>query len=193
MFALAVALLTAAPVRVNNLAGLQIERHFVHTRNGATRVLHLVIPAAETKNSEPYEVEVPKGTAALLARYLATYHPRLSPGSSPWLFPNDVGERRDTTAFATEIVAFVLRETGIQMNVHLFRHLAAKLYWEKYPEDIETVRRMLGHKSITTTLRYYAEMKSTAAFRRYDEVIRGLREQAGMRELEDTKPAGDRS
>lgn len=192
MFALAVELLTVAPVRIDNLAGLEIERHFLHIRSGVTSVVHLVIPAAETKNGAPYEVALPEVTAAVLASYCTTYHPRLSPGPSRWLFPNAQGERRDTTAFATEISRFVLRETGIQMNVHLFHHLAVKLHLEAHPEDVETARRILGHKSVTTTLRSYVEVKSAAAFRRYDHVIQTLREQAVVVPRR-TKSAGARS
>ena len=160
MLALAVELLTMAPVRIDNLASLEIARHFVRIRSGTTTMVHLVIPAAETKNGAPYEMALPQETAAILASYLATYHPRLSPAVSPWLFPNDQGACRNTTAFASALSHFVMRETGIRMNVHLFRHLAAKLHLEVYPEDIETARRVLGHKSATTTLRSYAEVKS---------------------------------
>jgi hypothetical protein len=39
------------------------------------------------------------------------------------------------------------------------------------------VRRLLGHTNVATTLRYYAEIKTAAAFRRYDSVIADLRAQ----------------
>jgi len=177
MFALAVELLTVAPVGIDNLAGLEIERHFVHIRSGTASVVHLVIPAAETKNAAPYELVLPRETAAVLASYC---HVSPAPVSrtSRWLFPNDEGKRRHTTSFATEISRFVLRETDIRMNVHLFRHLAAKLYLDAYPEDIETARWVLGHKSSAATRRSYAEVKSAAAFRRYDGMIQNLRKQA---------------
>jgi integrase len=101
----------------------------------------------------------------------------LASAPGPWLFPNGRGERRNTTSFATMISGFILRETGIQMNVHLFRHLAAKLHLEAHPEDIETARRVLSHSSTTTTLRSYADLENTSAFRRYDDMIASKREQ----------------
>jgi integrase len=61
------------------------------------------------------------------------------------------------------------------MHVHLFRHLAVNLHLNANPEDVDTARRLLGHKSLRTTLRAYAEMKTAAAFKSYDEVISGLR------------------
>ena len=79
-------------------------------------------------------------------------------------------------SFRALISAFVLRETGINMHVHLFRHLAVNLHLDANPEDVETARRILGHKSLRTTLRAYADMKTAAAFKRYDEMISTLRE-----------------
>lgn len=79
------------------------------------------------------------------------------------------------------------------MNVHLFRYLATKLHLETYPEDIETVRQILGHRSITTTLRSYTDIKTAAAFRRYDDIIAGLREQSRVRLERGTKRGKDLS
>ena len=177
MYAIAAELLIIAPIRADNLTGLQLDRHLVTIRTGGSRTRHLVIAAEEIKNGVPFEVELPADTERLLATYLARHHPHLSPGASPWLFPNDLGERRSTVSFSNGICDFVLRETGIRMNVHLFRHAAVKSYLDAHPEDIETARRLLGHKSITTTLRSYAETRTAAAFRRYDAVIQTLRAQ----------------
>ena len=178
MYATAVELLTIAPIREENLTELRLDRHFVSIRAGSAKTLHLVLSAEETKNDAPYELEIPPDTAKLLATYRTQYHPRLSKGVSPWLFPNPAGERRSVVSFAQGISRFVLRETGIVMNVHIFRHTAAKLHLDAHPEDIETVRRILGHKNVTTTTRYYAETKTAAAFRRYGDLIAGLRDQS---------------
>jgi integrase len=193
MFALAVELLVAAPLRIDNLTGLEIDRHFKRVRSGATSTVHLIIPAAETKNGAPYEKALPREAATTLAGYLDLYHRRLSAGPSQWLFPNDDGMRRSTTSFATMLCRFVLRETGIRMNAHLFRHLAAKPHLGAHPEDIETARLTLGHKSSATTRRFYAEMKSAAAFRRYDDVVQSWREQAVPVRQRAQKPTGGRS
>jgi integrase len=40
------------------------------------------------------------------------------------------------------------------------------------------VQRMLGHKSIRTTMAVYTGAETRAAIRRYDEVVLGLRAQA---------------
>jgi integrase len=180
-FALAIELLLVAPIRIKNLTSLESERHLLRTRIGRDAVVHLVIPGDEMKNGEPYEMALPQESAELVDEYLRTYRSRLTPAPSPWLFPGYGGKRRHPEAFARLISEFVLRETGIRMHVHLFRHLAVKLHLEAHPEDVETARRILGHKSLRTTLRAYADVKNATAFRRYDELIATLRERSRRR------------
>jgi integrase len=57
------------------------------------------------------------------------------------------------------------------MNAHLFRHLAGMLFLERQPGEYETVRRLLGHKKLETTMGYYARFDSKAAAKRYDDVV----------------------
>ena len=40
------------------------------------------------------------------------------------------------------------------------------------------MRHLLGHRSIATTIRYYAGMETAAALRHYDRAILGLRQDA---------------
>ena len=94
---------------------------------------------------------------------------------SPLVFANAQGKPRCPTTFATGISEFLLKEAGIRMNVHLFRHLAVKLHLEENPGDVETARRILGHKSLTTTLRSYAETKTTGAFHRFHGMLSNRR------------------
>jgi integrase len=190
MFALAVEILIVAPMRINYLTGMELDRNIVRTRPGPKGVVHIVIPKEEVKNDEPYEVELPQETADLLAVYLRTYRSRLSSVSSPWLFPNDEGKRRVTERFSTSISEFVLRETGIKMNVHLFRHLAATLHLRANPDDLETSRRILGHRSLTTTMKFYAEIKTSAAFKRYDGMIAAARDSGRSRQASTSKLVG---
>ncbi len=181
--ALAVESLIVAPMRIKNLTLLEHERHLLPTRYGAAPVMHLVLAGEEVKNKEPYEMPLPKRTAEFLALFLKEYHHRLTPVPSPWLFPGYGGGQRHVEAFSRQISEFVLRETGIRKHVHLFRHLAVKLYLEAHPGDLETARRLLGHTSLRTTMRSYADIKTAASFRRYDEMLDARREGAEKRLL----------
>jgi integrase len=175
MLALAVELLLVAPMRLRNLASLEIHRHLPVVGRGKQYTRHISIPPEETKTGEAFETLLPSGTAKLLQEYLETYWPLLTEGSSIYLFPNPSGIRRNLISFSDAISRFVERETGLIINPHLFRHLAGKLHLRMNPNDLETVRRILGHRRSETTSRYYTEEQAGRAFRAYDTTIGELR------------------
>ena len=108
--------------------------------------------------------------SALRLAFLTAY-------AAPWLFPGEHGGRRPSGGFGHQISDFMAREVGLVITPHQFRHLAAKLYLDHHPEGLETVRRLLGHKSLETTMRFYRELKSILAGKRYsallDELVAG--------------------
>lgn len=175
MFAVAVEILTMAPMRLANLAQIEIGPHLVETRRGDARALHIVIPSKDTKTKAPYEMSLPKDCQALIERYIEAYRPRVFSGPSMHLFPGRHGGCRALGPFSTDISEFILKQTGIVMHTHLFRHLAGKLYLDANPNDIETVRRLLSHKSTNTTLRSYTSLTGTHAIERYDRLVTSLR------------------
>jgi integrase len=168
--AVAIAVELVIPIRVENLAGLCLDRHLQFVGNRA----YLAIPAEETKNDNAIEAELPPYLTRQLRIYIETYRPMLFGSPTPWLFPGENGERRGTGGFGMQIGAFVAREAGVMMTTHQFRHLAAKLYLDQNPDGVETVRRLLGHKSIETTMRFYRELESVLATKRYGEFLQQL-------------------
>jgi integrase len=175
MMALAVELLLMTTIRISNLGGIEVERHLTEVRRGRKAVRHLVIDPEDVKNEVPIQVPLPPETANLLNVYLETYRARICSPVGPYLFPGRGGARRSRESFSLLLKKFIRRETGLTMNPHLFRHLAAKLHLDVNPHEIEVVRQVLGHTSTKTTLRAYADLSSDAAFRRWDETVTGLR------------------
>ena len=173
--ALAVELLLMAPVRAENLVNINTERHIQRTRSGKGGVVHLVIPGAEVKNEEDLEFELPSATVDLLDLYLKDYHPRLVSGPCPWLFPGKENKPKTREHFGDQVSRHVFKATGLRVNLHLFRHIAAKLYLDLNPGGYEVVRRLLGHRSMETTIRFYAGMEHAAAGRHFDAEILRLR------------------
>jgi integrase len=55
------------------------------------------------------------------------------------------------------------------------RHIGAKLWLQENPGNFEVVRRVLGHKSLTTITRSYIEFDDQAAVRLYDNIILDIR------------------
>ncbi len=175
--ALAVGLLLMMPVRAANLVGLHLERHIQRTRAGKNGVVHVVIPGHEVKNGEDLEFELPDDVVRLLDIYLRDFHPRLSEEPSPWLFPGrEPGKHKAIMTLGEQVRKQVFNSTGLHVNLHLFRHIGAKFYLDCMPGGYEVVRKMLGHRSSKTSIRFYAGMEGKAASRHYDEVILQLRE-----------------
>ncbi len=170
--ALAIELLIFAPIRIGNLVRLDRNRNFVWARSAGQRALHLVIPAVEVKNEVDLEYPLPQETVALLDLYTSTYQPVLTRGNpSSLLFPGQGQGPKRPNGFCLQISSTIKRETGLEMNPHLFRHLGALLHLESHPGEYEVVRRVLGHKSINTTLQNYAGLEIAAAVRHFDQTI----------------------
>jgi len=165
--AIATAILLNIPLRAANLAGLRLDRHiqFVGDRT------FLSIPAEETKNAVAIEVELPPRFTRLLRTYIHDYRPFLVGAPSPWLFPGENGARRPSGGFGQQMKGFIAREAGVEMTPHQFRHLAAKLFLDRHPDGYETVRRLLGYKSLETTMRYYRELEAVVAGKRYATLL----------------------
>lgn len=175
MLALAVELLLVAPMRIRNLTSLDLDRHFVVIGRGRSRNRHVILPAAEMKTGEEFELILPASTVKLMDLYIASYRRTISASPSPLLFPTRDGRERNSTSFSLAVTKFVLRETGLKMHAHLFRQLAGKFHLDVHPCDLETVRLLLGHSSTTTTQRYYAENDTRRAYARYDDTLAQLR------------------
>jgi integrase len=173
--ALAIEILLVAPIRLGNLVELDRNRHFTWARSDGKRVLHLVIPAEEVKNDIDLEFPLPDEVVDLLEFYMRTYQPDLVEKSSSSLFPGKGGRPKRPESLWRQISSTIKRETGLEMNPHLFRHLVVMLFLEANPGEYEVARRVLGHKSITTTIEFYAGLETAAAVRHFDKTILRLR------------------
>lgn len=171
----AIAIVLAAPMRVKNLASLTLDRHLVRTRAGGDAMLHLVIPATEVKNDVGMEFPLPPDVRELLDLYLRRVRPLLSRDPSPFLFPARQGGAKTAAQLAAQIQRALKQETGLDLNIHAFRHLCALLFLRHHPGDYETVRQLLGHKSLATTVGTYCGLEQKDALRRYDAVLDKLR------------------
>src|SRR5882724_5400831 len=113
--AVALALLLVCPLRIKNLAGLDLERHITWLRPGGK--VHLVIPAHEVKNKVPLEFELPADVVAILDRYVKVFRPRLVSGPSPCLFPAKSGGPKPSGAFGVQLSKAIKQMTGLIVNV----------------------------------------------------------------------------
>jgi integrase len=172
--ALAVELLLNAPVRIKNLASIELDRHFVPV---GRQDLHLRFPAHEVKNANDLEFPLMAETVDLLDLYLKVWRPILSCGRpSPFLFPGDPPDRaKGRGALSSQIKEVVFAYARLDMPAHRFRHAVGKIFLDRNPGQYEVVRQLLGHKSIETTTSFYAGAESASAARHYARTILAIR------------------
>jgi integrase len=167
--ALAIAILQVAPMRIKNLASLRLGQHVVQTRPGGVR--HIVLPAEEVKNNTSPAFEVPDSLADVMDVYFERCRSLLAENPEGFLFPARKGGAKSPAQLAAQIKRTIRQETGIDLNAHAFRHLAAKLFLKAHPGEYETTRLILAHKSIATTVRAYCGLEQADALRRLDALI----------------------
>jgi integrase len=174
---LAIELLLATALRIKNLSGLHLDRNIQYSRAARAGVCHLVVEPEEVKNGQPLEFELNTDTVALLDTFVTKYRPLLVPPSSRWLFGKRDGSGAvDPVVLARRIKGVIHDRIGATVNAHLFRALTGKLFLDNQPGGYEVVRRVLGHKSMATTIKAYTGLESVAAGKHFDKTIRDLRE-----------------
>ena len=66
-----------------------------------------------------------------------------------------------------QIIECITRALGIRVTPHQFRHLAAAFILANTPANYEFVRRVLGHKNLETTIRFYVGLETVDAVRKF--------------------------
>ena len=160
--AFAIELLTMAPVRCRNLASIRLDRNIIDNGAGRQRRVHLFF-LARTSRTRPSSNSSLDSTIALLDHYLKRVRPMLEQVPSPYLFPGAGSRHKMGALLSKQVADLVEAEVGVRLTAHQFRHLAGFLYLKAHPGGHEVVRSLLGHKSIETTIRFYAGMEAAAA------------------------------
>lgn len=183
-------LLLMAPVRRRNLITLRHGPggHLRWIGSGRNRRLRLMIPEHETKNRHALDYPLPAETADLIALYFDRIRPGLNNEIGSWLFPGALPGRHIALDHATRNFTRVVQvETGLIVNLHLMRHIGARLYLDAHPGQYEVVRRVLAHKALKTTVTSYTGTETDAAIRQYDNVILGIRADVRSRRESDSE------
>jgi integrase len=168
--ALAVAILSYMPLRLQNLSSLAFDTHlFMHEGPRATSTLEL--SAGEVKNESELAFDIPPRVAKLLIEYRDRIAPSIIGHRPTQLFVNVDGTPKSDKTVAWLISTYSKRRTGIVLTPHQFRHLSAKVMLDAQPGAFETVRQTLGHKSDKTTVRAYAGIDSRRAGRWHQRLV----------------------
>jgi integrase len=165
---LMIALLASRPLRLRNLTGLILGRTLV--RRG--EVWWIQIPAAETKTRAPIELPWPEMLVPHLEIYLAHYRAGIAAlrhsgagTASDALWLSMYGPAMTDNGIYDLIVARTSEGLGQPVNPHLFRDCAATSVAIEDPVHVGIASRLLGHRTGSTTERYYNQARSVEASR----------------------------
>lgn len=168
--ALAIAILTYMPVRIQNLARLAFDTH-LFVRAGAGAISTLELSSAEVKNQRELAFDIPPEIAKMLIEYRERIAPKIIGHRPTRLFVNAYGTPKGDRAIAYLISTYTKKRIGIVLTPHQFRHLSAKVMLDAQPGAFESVRQLLGHKRSATTVNAYAGIDSRRAAQHHRRLI----------------------
>ncbi|MCZ4262868.1 tyrosine-type recombinase/integrase [Limimaricola sp. G21655-S1] len=178
-----------APVRRTNHARYRYEgddRHIILPEGDGEGTL--IIPAHEGKTGKEIHVRIDRETVRMLKYYIKHFLPvaqrqaKASP-DNPHLFPGADGQKIEDGGYAlgrgyitksklnTSFKKHMMKHCGLDLCLHVMRHLAGKIILDQDPSAMSLVKEILGHKRLRTTQSYYAEVCKIVAQRRYIHLL----------------------
>jgi integrase/recombinase XerD len=175
---LMIGILSTRPLRLRNLIGLELGRTFVWRGDR----WWIDIPQEETKTKEAIEMPLPDELTSPIEAYLNDHRPFLCRRRGRWTAPignalwvsQDGSPLGDRSTYQ-QLVARTRAAFGHPVNPHLFRDCVATSIAIEDPDHVRIAARLLGHRSLATTERYYNQARSVDAVRRHQELVIGIR------------------
>jgi integrase len=169
--AVAIHLLSVAPVRMQNLSRIRIGENLLRP-GGPEAPYMLVFAEYDVKNRQALEFPLPPETSAMLDTYIHIHRPVLMRGHNhDYLFPGKQKPCKDQKTLGNQISDLLFKHLGVKLTPHQFRHAAGAIILQAHPGNYELVRRVLGHKSIQTTIRSYIGLETLAATQQYGKLV----------------------
>jgi integrase len=160
--ALGLEILIYMPIRMQNLARLEFDRHlFLKAALGAVSTLE--IPPEEVKNKRPIGFDIPPHIIRMLIEYRDHIAPKVLGRKPDRLFVNPDGTPKLAQTVSKLIQRIVRRYAGIDLSPHQLRHLAAKVLLDDSPGAFELVKQLLGHENLKTTVNAYTGIDTRRA------------------------------
>jgi integrase len=176
-----------------NLAELTFDQH-ISWPAGRKGKAWLLIPGVKTKNGEDYEAELSGELLNMLRTYQDKILPKLSGGRRNEIFVAANGRRKRAETISDLFKETTLEHLGFAVTPHQMRHIAAKLILDQNPGAFELVKQLLGHKSLKTTIAFYAGLDTSRAVRHHQALIQTVRAErfdgGGRRRRPSRKPGG---
>ncbi|HSQ19189.1 MAG TPA: tyrosine-type recombinase/integrase, partial [Blastocatellia bacterium] len=170
--AVAIAILVVAPIRLRNLIGIELGKNLIKP-GGLNGPYWLTFPQYDVKNRVDLNFRFDQPLTDLIDEYVNEFRPLLLRGANTnWLFPGEFGQPKHKLHFSKQITVRIQKTTGLRITVHQFRHAAAAIWLKHHPGAYEHIRRVLGHRNLTTTVKFYCGLETIAATDDFAKLIR---------------------
>jgi len=170
--AVAIAILTWAPVRLANLTAIRLGINLIKP-DGPGSSYWLVFPDYDVKNRVKLEYPLDQHLTRLIDEYVHNFRPTLLRGrNDDWLFPGQRGGAKASILFSGQITNRIYQATGLRITVHQFRHAAGALILQSRPGEYELVRQLLGHRNVQTTINAYIGLENIHASEIFSKIVR---------------------
>jgi integrase len=170
--AVAIAILTVAPVRLANLVAIKLGINLIKP-GGPESNYWLTFPDYDVKNRVRLEYPLEQDLTRMVDEYVHDFRPIVLRGrNDDWLFPGQRGGAKASILFSGQIKQRIYQTTGLRMTVHQFRHAAGALILECRPGEYELVRQLLGHRNVQTTINAYIGLENIRASEIFSKIIR---------------------
>jgi integrase len=169
--AVAIAILAFAPVRIGNLAVARLDFNLIKP-GGPESDYWLVFPDYDVKNRVKLEYPLDQYVTAIINEYVHDFRPTLLRGrNDDSLFPGQFRGAKGKICLSGQITERIYQETGLRMTAHQFRHAAGAIVLMRRPGEYELVRRLLGHRSLQTTVNAYIGLDGIQARKIFAELV----------------------
>ncbi len=165
------AFLTCAPLRISEYLALDKVLHIVDRGTGKHRSVVVSIPGDVRKVDDRITFKLSPRVARIMDVYWKRFRRGTNCKTSLRVIPGFKKAGRNPHHLSQQLARFTARELGRRITAHQFRVLVGYIFLKRNPGCYEAVRRFLGHKSIRTTMLYYAFMLEEEAFEDLDSTI----------------------
>jgi site-specific recombinase XerD len=157
--ALSLALLRESPIRLRTLAALRLRGPQPNIVAGKETLL--IVYPDDSKSRRDMRIPLSSNFRRILDLYISQYrsgavHFVHSSHDNVFLFPGIAAKNRHPVSISANWKRHHA-EIGLDVNIHLVRHIMAKIAASHYKATPESIRLLLGHKSLDTTFRCYFE------------------------------------
>jgi len=163
---LMIALLALCPIRLRNLAELNVGRQLRRVGD----VWWIILAADETKTGRPDERPVPGIVAEAIERWLGHWRSVFHPSDDAF-WPSIRGGLLAYTYVGHIITETTRRELGVAVNPHLFRDCAVYTVAINAGDRMGIASGLLQHTDQRSVEKYYNKGASFDAVRRYQQIL----------------------